>query len=277
MTELVTIFRTHMRFIGDARHRSAFRHRFRRTALASLEDEPEQGGCPVTTSDVRFDRPLYTVSEAAAYVGVPRSTFDTWVRGYIRRPSGRRAVRGEPLLTSIGGSLYTIPFVGLAEGMVLAAFRETGLPLQRIRPALERLRDEHELDHALASEHLYTDGAEILYDYARTHDDKQLRLLTVVRSGQRVFHEVIDRYLQRISYRGGWAAQLVLPITEEKLVVVDPERAFGQPIFIHGGARLKDVRDRVLAGEDERSVAEDFSVPLPDIRAALASASAAAA
>ena len=217
------------------------------------------------------------MSEAAAYVGVPRSTFDTWVRGYVRRPSGRKAVRGEPLLTSVSGSLYTIPFVGLAEGMVLAAFRETGLPLQRIRPALDRLRDEHHLEHALASEHLYTDGAEILYDYARSHDDKQLRLLTVVRSGQRVFHEVIERYLQRISYRQGWAARLILPTTEEQLIVIDPERAFGQPIFIHGGARLKDVSDRITAGEDERAVAEDFGVPLTDIRAALASASAAAA
>jgi hypothetical protein len=85
--------------------------------------------------------------------------------------------------------------------MVLAAFRETGLPLQRVRPALEQLRAESELEHALASDRLYTDGAEVLYDYARAHGDKQLRLLTVVRSGQRVFHEVIERYLTRITYR----------------------------------------------------------------------------
>jgi len=34
-----------------------------------------------------FEKPLYTATEAAAYVGVPRSTFDTWVRGYLRRPA----------------------------------------------------------------------------------------------------------------------------------------------------------------------------------------------
>ena len=224
-----------------------------------------------------FDKPLYTVTEAAAYVGVPRSTFDTWVRGYLRRPTGHNAVQGEPLLTSVAGHGLTIPFVGLAEGMVLAAFRETGLPLQRIRPALERLRAEHEFEHALASEHLYTDGAEVLYDYARAHSDKQLRLLTVVRSGQRVFHEVIERYLTRITYEGGWAVRLVLPITEEPLIVADPERAFGQPVFIHGGARLVDVRGRISAGEDEVAVAQDYGVPLEDIRAALAPPASAAA
>jgi len=231
----------------------------------------------VTSSRLLFEKPLYTVTEAAACVGIPRSTFDTWVRGYLRRPAGRSAVHGHPLLTSVPGPGLTIPFIGLAEGMVLAAFRETGLPLQRIRPALDRLRAEHELEHALASEHLYTDGAEVLYDYARAHGDKQLRLLTVVRSGQRVFHEVIERYLSRITYQGGWAARLVLPITEEPLLVVDPERAFGQPVFLHGGARLLDVRGRIEAGEDEAAVARDYGVPLDDVRAALASPAPAAA
>jgi uncharacterized protein (DUF433 family) len=235
---------------------------------------------PVLTPalESRFTVPLYTVTEAAAYVGVPRSTFDTWARGYERRPHGRRPVHGEPLLTVTGTGGVTIPFIGLAEGMVLAAFRETGLPLQRIRPALDRLRTEHELQHALASQSLYSDGANVLYDYARAHDDKALRLLTVVSSGQRVFHEVIDRYLSRITYGpDGFASQLILPITEQELLVVDPERAFGQPIFMHGGARLTDVRDRVRAGEPESDVATDYGVPLDEVRAALAETARAAA
>lgn len=231
----------------------------------------------VMTDSLRFQKPLYTVTEAAGYLGVPHSTFETWVRGYLRRPTGRKAVHGEPLVTSVPGEGFTIPFIGLAEGMVLAAFRETGLPLQRIRPALERLRTGNELQHALASDHLYTDGAEVLYDYARAHGDKQLRLLTVVRSGQRVFHEVIERYLKRITYEGGWAVRLILPTTDEPLLIADPERAFGQPIFIHGGARLADVRGRIRAGEDEAAVAEDYAVPLEDVQAALAPPSSAAA
>lgn len=208
---------------------------------------------------------------------MPRSTFETWVRGYLRRPRGRKPTHGEALLTSVPGHGLTIPFVGLAEGMVLAAFRETGLPLQRIRPALDRLRVEHELEHALASDRLYNDGAQVLYDYAREQGDKQLRLLTVVVSGQRVFYEVIERYLTRITYAGGWAARLVLPITDEAILEVDPVRAFGQPLFVHGGARLTDVRNRIDAGEDESAVARDYGVPLKDVRAALAPASPAAA
>jgi hypothetical protein len=64
-----------------------------------------------------------------------------------------------------------VPFVGLAEGMVLAAIRRKGVQLQRIRPALKVLTNNLGLEHALASRALYTDRAEILYDFAETIDD----------------------------------------------------------------------------------------------------------
>ena len=230
-----------------------------------------------TYDEIRFTKPLYTVTEAAAYLGVPRSTFSTWTHGYVRRGATPRPIHGEPLLTTVGKTGLTIPFVGLAEGLVLAAFRETGLPLQRIRPALQRLAEEHHLDHALASRQLYTDGAEIFFDYARASGDKQLRLLTVVRSGQRVFHEVIERYLTRIEYSGGWVSRVFLPITDDPILMADPERSFGQPIFVKGAARLVDVRGRIEAGEPLAAVAEDYGVPVDDVKQALAASSASAA
>ena len=43
--------------------------------------------------DLRFDVPLYTVTEASKYLVVPRSTLETWADGYERRPKARRLVR----------------------------------------------------------------------------------------------------------------------------------------------------------------------------------------
>lgn len=94
-----------------------------------------------TAGDLRFDVPLYTVEEAASFLGVPRSTFTTWAYGYVRRPGGQREVRGAPLITAIPAAprLPRIPFVGLAEGMVAAAFRKAGVPMQHIRRSLQIL------------------------------------------------------------------------------------------------------------------------------------------
>ena len=223
-------------------------------------------------SDQRFDRRLYTVTGAARYVGMPPSTLTTWARGYERRPPGRPIVKQGPVitaLTSVNADRRTIPFIGLVEAAVVQAFRQTGLPLQRIRRALEVLVDEGELEHALASRKLFSDGANVLYDYAASENDLQLRLLTVVVSGQRVFHEVIQQYLTRITFGDDWATELILPVTRRPLLRVVPDVAGGDPLFVEGGAPLSAVRSRVAGGEPMESVAADYEVPIDDVAESL--------
>jgi uncharacterized protein (DUF433 family) len=220
-----------------------------------------------TEGSVRFDVPLYSVSDAARHIDVPRSTFDTWVRGYSRRPEGRSPVIGAPVVTFIPDHRGpTVPFVGLAEGFVLAAFREAGVPLQRIRPAITRLQEELGIAHVLASRSLYTDGAEVLYDYAARRDEGELLDLVVVRTKQHQFSDVVKDYLRRITYGSdGWASQVRLPTYGTAEVVVDPGVAFGLPLVAHGGARVEDLVDRFLAGDTISDIADDFDVPLDQV------------
>ena len=222
--------------------------------------------------DQRFDRRLYTVASAARYVGMPPTTLDTWARGYKRRPPGRPVVKQGPVITSLGtvdADQRTIPFIGLVEAAVVQAFRQTGLPLQRIRRALEVLVKQGELEYALASKKLFSDGANVLYDYAASENDLQLRLLTVVSSGQRVFHEVIQQYLTRITFGDNWATELILPVTVRPLLRVIPDVAGGDPVFMKGGAPLSAVRSRIAGGEPLESVAADYDVPIDDIAESL--------
>ncbi|MDQ3344552.1 MAG: DUF433 domain-containing protein [Actinomycetota bacterium] len=216
----------------------------------------------------RFASPLYTVVEAARYLDVPASTLTTWVKGYRRAGKGRPVVTGSPVLTTVPSPRRgpVIPFVGLAEGLVLTAMRRAGVPLQRIRPALALLDKELGLQHALASSRLFTDGAEVLYDYAETGEDEEAaraaRELVVVRSDQRVFNEVVDAYLRRLEFADDGYVQLIrLPAYEVAEVVVDPARGFGQPIFARGGARLEDALALFRAGEPLDVVAAEYGIP----------------
>jgi uncharacterized protein (DUF433 family) len=223
-----------------------------------------------TEDDTRFTVPIYTIAEAAQFLGVSSSTYSTWAHGYVRRPVGRTEVRGESIVTRMEAprGFPAIPFIGLAEGMVLAAFRRAGVSLQHIRKAVAVL-DREIGEHALASSKLYTDGAVILYDYAR-RDDEVLAELTEVVSQQRVFSPIVSEYLKRVNYgEDGWAVTLVSPATPQPVVEVDPARGFGQPIFIHGGSRVEDVIDRWRAGDPLAEVAEDFGAPLEDVEEAL--------
>lgn len=225
--------------------------------------------------DPRFSVPLYSLTEAAAHLGVPRQTFSGWAHGYkIPRPTGRPTV-SPPVVTAIGsGRGATVPFVGLAEGLVLAAFRRANVPLQRIRPALTALEHELGVDHALASQRLYTDGAEVLYDYADSSGDDEIKGhvhdLVVVRNNQRVFTEVVRSYLRRVTYDAdGYARRIELPAYRIARVVADPKRNFGQPYFLHGGVRVEDVLDRWFAGESWEDLAADYGVPLTEIEDAV--------
>lgn len=223
----------------------------------------------------RFTSPLYSLADASRYLGVPASSFRSWARGYETSIGGRR-VEGTPVITALGTPGHrgpAIPFVGLAEGYALTAIRAAGVPLQRIRPALRTLEDEIGVAHALASRRLFTDGAEVLDDYGQSAQDETaeaVRDLVVIRNNQRVFHEVVERYLERITFGDdGYALVIPLPGFSRADVVADARRGFGQPTFVHGGARLEDVVQLFDAGESVAAVAEEFGLTIDEVEDAI--------
>ncbi len=234
----------------------------------------------MTKRDIRFDEPLYTVAEAARVIEVPTSTLAAWTHGYVRDRADRPAVIGEAVVTAFpaAGRAPSIPFIGLAEAMVLAAVRRSGVPMQRVRPALAVLERELGIGHALASKKLYTDGAELLYDFAADRVERDVvSSLVVVRNGQHVFVDVVREQLQRIEFgTDGYAALLRVPGYRGE-VVCDPTRSFGRPIFVRGGTRVDDVISRFQTGESIEELTEEFGVSVADIEDALRVASRRAA
>ena len=88
----------------------------------------------------------------------------------------------------------------------------------------------------------------------------------MIRSGQRVFVEIIQSYLHRISYGGdGYATAISVPAYELAEVVADPRRSFGAPIFRRGGARVEDVLERFWSGETIEEAAAEFGVPVDEL------------
>ena len=226
----------------------------------------------------RFATLLYGIGEAASYLSVPPSTLTTWAYGYERRSgAGARAVRADPIITARRPPQHgdpAVPFIGLAEAYALAAFRNAGVPMQRIRPAIDALARELGLEHALASRLLYTDGAEVLYDFAQHAGDtpagESARELVVVRNNQRVFSEVVELYLQRIDFAAdGYAWLIRLPQYRAAEVTVDPDHAFGRPRFTRGGASVDDVIDLFRAGEPVDTVAEEFGLSRNEVEDAI--------
>jgi len=218
--------------------------------------------------DAAFTRPLYTLGEAAGIVDVCPTTLHSWARG--RSFKGVDGVQrwSDALITTTGlGRGPVVPFVGLGEAYVLAAFRAAGVPMQRIRPALARLEQEFGVAAALTSDRLKTDGAEVLWEYKRAGGDAEVvNDLVVVRNQQIVFRDVVERYLQTITYRSGRVAIIGLPQYRTD-VVVDPLRNFGRPTVARRGVRVADVLGRLSAGEPVAEVALDYGLEIDEVTA----------
>jgi uncharacterized protein (DUF433 family) len=202
----------------------------------------------LSSDDPRRRYGVFDVHEAAKYLGIAASTMRNWARG---------AGDAKPIVTADRKDGHvTVPFIGFAEAFVLTALRRAGVPMQRIRPAVEELKREIGLEHALVSRNLATDGAEVLYRYAGDEPDH-----TVVRSKQKQFRKTVEDHLRPIHYGyDGLADRLWLPIYGEQEVFVDPAKAFGRPLLRSGRARVEDIADRFAAGESIRALAADFRV-----------------
>jgi uncharacterized protein (DUF433 family) len=202
--------------------------------------------------------PLYTQSEAAGMLGLPQSTFNHWAAGYETMAGNRK-----PGFITIErpGRGYTVPFVGLAEAWIVRAFTRAGVPVSRIRPALEVLRTEINIEHALASDRLKTDGAEILWDLRQKDASFDDNRLVVVRNGHTMFGEIVREHLRHVDYRDGFIGQLRIPRADGADLSVNPLINFGQPTLTGYGIRVEDILDRVQAGETIDEVATDFDLP----------------
>lgn len=152
--------------------------------------------------------------------------------------------------------------------MFLSALRKAAVPLQQIRPALHLVRERLGVVHALASKRLYAVGAQLLWEVAEEGalEPEDRRALIVLRNGQYVFREVVERYLKRIEYADdGYAARVELPGYEVARITADPTINFGHPYFASTGAPVEAVLSRIRAGEPLDSVAEDFDLGVDEV------------
>jgi uncharacterized protein (DUF433 family) len=197
---------------------------------------------------LRFALGIYSASEVARYVGVPRST----LLGWINPPRD-----GVPLVTALArcGEELPVPFIGFVEAFVLQAARSAGLPAPAVRRGAEAVTDKLAAPHPLASSALvHPDVIELF-----------VRETTLVRRKVAVRrHELaaaLTEHLRAIEYaEDGYAERVRLRRYAPAHVVVDPLVAFGLPFVVGPGPRVQDVLDRFLAGDSRDSIAYDFGL-----------------
>jgi uncharacterized protein (DUF433 family) len=209
--------------------------------------------------DLRFDVGLLDVSDASRFLGIARSTFSRWVTGYAG---------SAPLIHTLpsANNQARVTFISMVEAWVLDALRKAGVNPSKIPPALAQLAREFGREHVLVAPNLATDGIDVLWDFSRTSEGEGLM---DARSGQMVMREIVEDYLQYVSWASdNYPNMLRLRSCEPSDVIVDPYRAFGQPLFKASRTRVRDVANMLAAGEDPQVVADEHGVSINDVRTA---------
>ena len=220
------------------------------TSLVSeLPDEPWRR---------RLFLPAYMVSEAARYAKVSSQTVADW-----HRVGGRKAVT-----LSLRDKRASLSYMQLIEVAVVAAFREAGLPLDRIRIAREYVHKTLQSEHPFAEFRFKKEGRRLLLDYEQVEGKSgRGKFLDATQGGQLVWEQFVSPRLQEFVYEDGGVAIRWRVAGPKSPVVIDPQISFGAPTV--DGIPTWVIKGRWESGESIPDIASDFGIKRNDIRKAL--------
>jgi uncharacterized protein (DUF433 family) len=202
------------------------------------------------------DRPLYTLRQAARYLGVPEATLRTWVRGRSYPVEGGRRREWSPPLIQTPFSSPLLSFNNLVEANVLAALRhEHRISMQRVRRAVEAARALLGVERPLLLD-LQAGLGEIFVERGG-------ELLSLTRSGQQALRDILASYLKRVDRDEiGMPIRFWPPVggkVKADWVALDARVAFGAPAV--RGVETRVLAWRYDAGEELEELAEDYGLP----------------
>lgn len=203
--------------------------------------------------------PLYTVGQAASYLGVPSSTVRAWSVGAPYPRAHRRTGSFKKLLDLPPGTPTRLTFNNLVEAYVLTVIRRHhGIELKYLRRAMANVTQELGIKRPLLSHRFLTDGVKLYLEEADA-----LRDISVGEGQQYVLRQVIELALTRIEH-GDRGVEKLFPYVndpnEDRIVVIDPERAFGRPTIVGSRITTDVVADLAAAGETPERIAKEFGL-----------------
>lgn len=207
---------------------------------------------------------VYTPAEASHLLGVPAGKIVRWLQGYERRGTHHPRL-WRPQINLDDGRVY-LGFRDLMEVRVANAFIERGLSPQKVRRAIEIASKMMAEERPLSTARFRTDGRTVFLQML--DEDGGDRMIDLFRS-QHVFREVIEPSLRNVDYDDGGLPFRWWPHGKQARIVVDPHRAFGQPVEADSGVPASILSAAAQAEGSPEKAARVWSVPVAAVRRAM--------
>jgi uncharacterized protein (DUF433 family) len=206
--------------------------------------------------------PLYSVTEAGRLLGLLPATLRRWLEGYEAR-----GTRHPPIIRSEPTGSDAVTWGEFVEAGFLHEYR-TRMPLQRIRPLVDAMRQQFEVEYPLAHFQPLVDRQkrETLSRLQTMTDTPEALYLVRWRDQQLMWAEAVEKFLDKVEFDPYAVARRVFPLGRHTPVSIDPELSFGIPQV--RGVRTEVIVELLEAGESPEVVARMWGMDVQEVEAA---------
>jgi uncharacterized protein (DUF433 family) len=214
------------------------------------------------------EQPLYTVKEAASYLGVDPATLATWFFGrrYATKSEGQKL--WNRVIVPADPELRLLSFFNLAEAHILAATRyQHDVPFPAVRDAIANLKREFPANaaHPLLSKEFYTNGRHLFV--------KELAQTIDISRQQLSFKKIMNKFIKRVVSDKHDRPFKVFPLAEgesdDRIISIVSGISHSRPAIEGTGIPAIAVWRRYKAGEKPEFLAKDYRVRLTKIQRAI--------
>jgi len=210
-------------------------------------------------------QPAYPLAEAARILGTNPSSLRSWLHGReFSTKNGRK--KSAPALPATQQPGAPLSFIDLVEAHMLLAIRKGyGIPLKRLRDAMEYL-------HEKGDDLLFLAHQDFKHDRQHLYVKKDDYLISLSERGQQVEPRVITDGLKQIVYGEDGYADRFFPLLKghvQKNVMISPSVGFGRPVLARRGVSVQAIAQRFEAGEHMADLAADYGLTTEEIEDAI--------
>ncbi|MEX0601243.1 MAG: DUF433 domain-containing protein [Rhodothermales bacterium] len=225
-----------------------------------MEDHSFYGG-----ADPR-EMPLYAVSEAAHYIGLPPSTLRSWVLGR-RYPVSDGWNASDAIVRLPDQDDGRLSFNNLIEAFVVKGLRKKhGASMMAIRKAAAYAEKELDVERLFLRDELCTNEGDLFWT-------QYSELINLSRGGMIAMKQIVEAHLKRVERDVRDLPLRLYPLIPSRpgarTIVIDPSVSFGRPIVGSSGVSTAVVVQRIDAGEEIEDLADDYGLSEDEIRDAV--------
>ena len=227
--------------------------------LPEMSNAAMIGRMPADVTNL-LDRRVYAFAQVDRLLRLHGGTARRWIDGYVRAgrvypPVVREHATGEDVVT----------WGEFVETRLLSEYRDAGVPLIRMRPVIEGLREELNTKYPLASARTWIrpHGRELVREIQDRVGLERRLALVVMRTGQTVpeWSSEAEEFRQSIE----WTTQTddgvpsrVRPFADLSYVLIDPLKGFGEPVV--RGVRTEIIAELFRAGDSPDMIANLYEL-----------------